>query len=234
MVLLCRYQGQDAVVVLGKKDWLEEGMPAVLAQGAPLTKVVDNAEYLEFTAPLLGDTKVSVTWPAKQFHIDKWIHAPVRFVRETAAMYAAVTRPFVDAIPAAKNDWVRNIFAGLKEADRVLFMDPHPSQGFVIVPDTKMDLSDPTSIYLQCILRDESLRSVRDLRATHLPLLARARETIVQVAREKLACKVRPRLRRELAFMSLQLRRSRSCAFICTTTPRSGGCTSTYRTWSSR
>ena len=186
-VLQCRFREADAVVLVSPRQWTEETVQRLLGAGrdAELKLQINNAEYYDFhTDALASGLKVSVQWPARQWHIDKWLPAPVRLVRETPAMYAAATRPYVEAIPAAKNAWIENVFDGSKEADRVLFKD----DTMVLAPDLKMDLTDPSSLYLQCILRDSAIRSVRDLRAAHLPLLRAAREKIFQVARDKLKC----------------------------------------------
>ena len=186
-VLQCRYREADAVVLVSHRQWTDETVEGLVRAGGgvELKLQTHNAEYYDFHAEALSTgLKVAVQWPARQWHIDKWLPAPVRLVRETPAMYAAATRPYVEAIPAAKNAWIENIFAGTKEADRILFMD----ESIVLAPDLKMDLTDPSSLYLQCILRDSSIRSVRDLRAAHLPVLRAARGKIFQVAREKLKC----------------------------------------------
>jgi m7GpppX diphosphatase len=43
--------------------------------------------------------------------------------------------------------------------------------GYLILPDLKWDQSTLSALYVQTIVRDRSLRSLRDLRPSHLPLL---------------------------------------------------------------
>lgn len=85
---------------------------------------------------------------------------------------------------------VYNILNHEKEADRILYEDPDPETGFLILPDLKWDrktISTLVSIacavplqyadavsfwqYLSAIVFDKSIRSLRDLEKRHLPLL---------------------------------------------------------------
>jgi len=47
--------------------------------------------------------------------------------------------------------------------------------GFMMVPDTKWDLKDPLMLYTIAIAKDPSIRSLRDLRGRHVPMLQRLR-----------------------------------------------------------
>lgn len=67
--------------------------------------------------------------------------------------------------------WVYNILEKKKEADRIVFEDPDPNTGFVLLPDLKWDGSQVENLYLVAIVHDRSLRSIRDLRQQHLGLL---------------------------------------------------------------
>ena len=187
VVLLCTFREENAVVMISNKLWTDETAAKLFTEDASvdLRLEVNNAEYYDFSSCFANDKKVSVQWPAKQYHIDKWKQSQVWFVRETPELYATATLPYIDAIPESKNKWIQNIFDGSKEADRVLFKD----EEMVIVFDTKMDMADLSSVYMQCIFREAGIRSIRDLRAEHLPMLQRARTTILKVSREKLSCK---------------------------------------------
>lgn len=191
IVLLCSYKQRDAIVALHKKDWAEDSVASAVLQDTSLRLTSDeqNAEYYQFSATLSAPTKINVTWPARPDQIDKARQGEVLVVRETPEMFAAVTAKTIAALPAKQLDWVRNIFAGTKEKERVLFMDPHPTTGFVILPDFKMDVSDPTSLYLLCILQDEKLKTVRDLRIEHAEILQRVSDTLCRIASEKFGCK---------------------------------------------
>jgi m7GpppX diphosphatase len=102
-------------------------------------------------------------------------------VRETPARYAALVAPHIAALPAARTQWVADILSGAAEADKVLFAD----DALVLMPDMKWDLRTLSSLYLVALARDPALRSMRDLRAQHLPLLRAVRKHAARVASER-------------------------------------------------
>ena len=67
--------------------------------------------------------------------------------------------------------WVFNILDGKAEQDRVIFSDPDPETGFVLVPDFKWDQKELQNLYLLAIVRKRGILSLRELGAEHLPLL---------------------------------------------------------------
>jgi m7GpppX diphosphatase len=96
-------------------------------------------------------------------------------VRETPATYASVVAPYISSFPAERTAWVGAILDGTKEAERVIFSS-QGEDGFVLLPDLKWDGTTRAALYLTALVRDASLRSLRDLRRAHLPLLTRIRE----------------------------------------------------------
>ncbi|XP_037077165.1 LOW QUALITY PROTEIN: m7GpppX diphosphatase-like [Pollicipes pollicipes] len=67
--------------------------------------------------------------------------------------------------------WVYNILEHRSEAERIVCEDIAPETGFVLLPDLKWDGRTLETLYLVAIVRRRDLRSLRDLRAEHLPLL---------------------------------------------------------------
>lgn len=67
--------------------------------------------------------------------------------------------------------WVYNILDGKVEQDRVVFQDPDPETGFVLLPDFKWDQKDLQNLYLLAICRKRNILSLRELGTDHLPLL---------------------------------------------------------------
>lgn len=66
---------------------------------------------------------------------------------------------------------VYNILDHITESERIVYEDTDPSTGFLIIPDLKWDQKTISALYVQTIVRDRSIRSLRDLRPSHLPLL---------------------------------------------------------------
>ncbi|EHB01879.1 Scavenger mRNA-decapping enzyme DcpS [Heterocephalus glaber] len=67
--------------------------------------------------------------------------------------------------------WVYNILDKKAEADRIVYENPDPSDGFVLIPDLKWNQQQLDDLYLIAICHRRGIRSLRDLTAEHLPLL---------------------------------------------------------------
>ena len=92
-----------------------------------------------------------------------------------------------------------NILDGKKEAERVLYNDTDPENGFTIIPDLKWDqtsmsalVSPPVRLekglnreYLSVLVRTRAIRSLRDLTKHHLPLLNAIRAETRRVVQDK-------------------------------------------------
>lgn len=126
-----------------------------------------------------SDIMISTIDPCTEQHIRKAIQAPVRMLCESPNAYNIVTMPYFNAIPPARTAWIHQILSGEKEADVAIYHDKHPTDGFVVVPDMKWDQKTSKGLYIQTIVMDGSIRSLRDLRAHHIPLLTRIRTTLL-------------------------------------------------------
>ena len=129
-----------------------------------------------------ANTKMTLICPASDELIAKYSAPQRRMLIESPHMYKAVTKPWIDSIPASKTTWVHNILEGHSEADSVLYSDHDPRHGFVILPDMKWDRRTLSSLYLVAIVRDASLTNLRDLRKEHIPLLRNIQRAGAQVA----------------------------------------------------
>ena len=82
-------------------------------------------------------TKMTLICPATDDLIAKYSAPHRRMMIETPHMYQAVTRPWIESLPASKTTWVQNILQGISETESVLYSDPDPKTGFVSLPDLK-------------------------------------------------------------------------------------------------
>lgn len=57
------------------------------------------------------------------------------------------------------------------ETERIILEDEDPEVGFILLPDMKWTGNEVENLYLQAIVHRRDLRSVRDLRGQHIPLL---------------------------------------------------------------
>ncbi|KAJ7334071.1 scavenger mRNA decapping enzyme [Mycena albidolilacea] len=132
-----------------------------------------------------GDVKVNIICPATDVHIRKYSKQSSILVRETPDIYKRIVEPYISAFPPERTRWVTEILEGRKEQSKILFS----SSDFIVLPDMKWDLHTIGSLYLIAIVRDEKLRSLRDLRADkalgHVTLLKSIRREASIIAEEK-------------------------------------------------
>ncbi|KAI0251928.1 scavenger mRNA decapping enzyme [Lactifluus subvellereus] len=133
------------------------------------------------------DVKINVICPATDVHIRKYSKQQVHIVRETPAMYERIVRPYIDAFPASRTQWIDAIVSGQSEAEKVLFRSPPEADpfGFLILPDMKWDLANLTSLYLVALMLLPDIKSLRDLNCSHLPLLRSIRREAARVVKDR-------------------------------------------------
>jgi len=119
------------------------------------------------------DVKINVIYPATDVHIRKYSKQQVHIVRETPALYERIVKPYIDAFPASRTQWIEEIISGRAEAEKILFRSPPSADpfGFLILPDMKWDLVSLSSLYLVALTLLPNIKSLRDLNRSHLPLL---------------------------------------------------------------
>ncbi|TEB20126.1 HIT-like protein [Coprinellus micaceus] len=127
------------------------------------------------------DVKINVICPATETHIRKYTKQSQVVVRETPELYREVVSAYIAAFPPSRTQWVENILNGLSEQSKILYSD----KAFLILPDMKWDLKTISSLYLVAIVQDRSIRSLRDLQKSHLPLLNAIRTRAIGVASDK-------------------------------------------------
>ncbi|KAL1941511.1 hypothetical protein VTO73DRAFT_6950 [Trametes versicolor] len=131
------------------------------------------------------DVKINIVHPATEVHIRKYSQQEFSIVHETPALYERIVKPYISAFPPSRTQWVENILTGASEADKILFRDPSPSAGYVLLPDMKWDLTTLSSLYLVAIAFNRGIRSLRDLNKSHLPMLTSIRREAARVAKER-------------------------------------------------
>ncbi|EAU86307.2 mRNA decapping enzyme [Coprinopsis cinerea okayama7 len=126
------------------------------------------------------DVKINVICPATETHIRKYTRQEQVMVRETPELYESVVKPYVAEFPPSRTQWVENILNGQSEKDKVLYSDGE----FMILPDMKWDLKTVSSLYLMALVKDRSIRSMRDLQSKHVPLLKAIRDQAERIVQE--------------------------------------------------
>ena len=172
-------EGQ-AIVMLAKRHFDVATLgERVCTEATRLESVFDNDVYHKFVADLDPDlTRINaqIIYPATERHVAKYRKQRFHVLAETPELYRAVVEPYIASIPPSRIEWVYNMLAKEKEADRMLTEDPDAQVGFVLHPDLKWDQVNMDGLYCLAIVHRRDLRSLRDLRSEHVPLLENVRD----------------------------------------------------------
>ncbi|XP_014700906.1 m7GpppX diphosphatase isoform X2 [Equus asinus] len=131
--------GEDAVVILEKTPFQVEQVAQLLNGSPELQLQFSNdiySTYHLFPPRQLSDVKTTVVYPATEKHLQKYLRQDLRLVRETGGDYKNITLPHLES-QSLSIQWVYNILDKKAEADRIVFENPDPSDGFVLIPDLK-------------------------------------------------------------------------------------------------
>lgn len=118
---------------------------------------------------------MDVIHPATQKDIDKYVDCNYYFVKETPELYFSVTLPFIEqqASQPGHLAWLYNCLDKKAETDRIVYEEALGSEnGFLISKDMKLkNEGQKIDLYLNALVSRRDIRSIRDLRTEHLPLL---------------------------------------------------------------
>ncbi|KAM9659358.1 CMP-N-acetylneuraminate-beta-galactosamide-alpha-2,3-sialyltransferase 4 isoform 2-T2 [Trichechus inunguis] len=165
--------GEDAVVILEKTPFQVEQVAQLLAGSPELQLQFSNdiySTYHLFPPRHLSDVKTTVVYPATEKHLQKYLRQDLQLIRETGEDYKNITLPYL-AAQSLSIQWVYNILEKKAEADRIVFENPDPSDGFVLIPDLKWNQQQLDDLYLIAICHRRGIKSLRDLTPEHLPML---------------------------------------------------------------
>ncbi|XP_040904099.1 m7GpppX diphosphatase [Toxotes jaculatrix] len=180
-----KFADQDAVVILEKTPIREDTL-AELFSGSKLKLDMRNDIYSTYrlqAPPHLNEIKATVVCPATEKHVKKYQCQDSFLVEETEKDYESITLPYIQK-QSFSVQWVYNILEKKAEAGRIVYEDPDPEVGFVLLPDFKWDQKQVDDLYLIAITHQKNIKSLRDLTSEHLPLLQnifqKGKEAILQ------------------------------------------------------
>ncbi|XP_076595370.1 m7GpppX diphosphatase [Chaetodon auriga] len=163
---------QEAVVILEKTPIREDTLTELFS-GSRLKLEMKNDIYSTYrlqAPPHLNEIKTTVVCPATEKHVKRHQRQESFLVEETEGDYRSITLPYIQE-QSFSVQWVYNILEKKAEADRIVYEDPDPEVGFVLLPDLKWDQKQVDDLYLIAITHQRDIRSLRDLTSGHLPLL---------------------------------------------------------------
>ena len=181
----------DAVVILEKKKFPQGAGEKILNSEVKLDAVQLNDVFSTYSTLLPSDycrAKVTVICPATQKHIDKYRRCKKVAVLETCEDYLQITRPMLEENLEKKVfdlRWIHNILEGKSEAEKVLARAEGVIAGFVVVMDYKWQGEDPETMHCLGMPLRRDLRSLRDLRGEHVPMLEEMRRSALKAVEDR-------------------------------------------------
>ncbi|OQE13607.1 hypothetical protein PENFLA_c045G02228 [Penicillium flavigenum] len=129
------------------------------------------------------DLKLNLIWPCTAQHIKKYSDQQLRMVTETAEIYRAHVRPYMQAKrEEGRLNWVFNILEGRTEQEDVIMRDEGhgPEDGFLMLPDLNWDRKSMGSLHLLALVQRRDIWSLRDLKKSFVPWLKYLRDRVLE------------------------------------------------------
>lgn len=163
---------QEAVLILEKTPFQQEALSELFSESDLKLHMKNDiySTYRVFAPRNLNEIKATVVCPASQKHLQKYQRQERFLVEETPEDYSSITELHLQE-QSFSLQWVYNILEKKAEVDRIVFEDPDPQTGFILLPDFKWNQKQVDDLYLIAICHQRNIKSLRDLRAQHLPLL---------------------------------------------------------------
>ncbi|XP_033227226.1 m7GpppX diphosphatase [Belonocnema kinseyi] len=184
------FAGHDssAIVILEKKSFPVEEIflnRGFFNEGTIIRKNYRNGIYGNyecFPTREYNGINATVIHPASQSHLDKYSVKELHLVEETYETYKNITLPHIESQQFSL-EWVDNILAHRAEADRIIYEDKNKETGFLMLPDLKWD-GNPESLTVLA-LAIKRIKSIRELNASHLPLLKNIQKAGIETILKK-------------------------------------------------
>ena len=176
-----------AVLIMEKLPWTSEDVTGALCEATAARQEFSNDIYGQYSLSLQAENnrvKCNVIHPATQKHLEKYLSSPSHLVLETPELYRSITLPHINAEQFSLQ-WVYNVLEHKKEVERIIYEDPDPETGFILAPDFKWNGESCSDLYCLAIVHQRGLKSLRDLRGRHLPLLVNIKEKCVGAVSER-------------------------------------------------
>jgi m7GpppX diphosphatase len=100
-----------------------------------------------------------------------------KIVRETYEDYLK----YIHKRDPKKDQWIYNIIDGISEQDSILYRDEH----CIIIPTYMWDGKNIDKMHLLCMPTDNTLRSIRSLNSSHIPLLEHMKRETIRIIKNK-------------------------------------------------
>ncbi|KHN87115.1 m7GpppX diphosphatase [Toxocara canis] len=187
-VLLQSKSGERAILLADKNSFpVDKDSWREILTGSALKIIMKNDVYSSYTLYMpqnFSGVKSTLIYPCNDKHIAKYREQKRFVINETAEDYRTITLPYIEQNQMCLG-WVYNILEHKAEADRIIYEDPDPHNGFIMAPDLKWSGEQIECLYVQALVRRKGIKSIRDLTANDLPLLEGIRDKGLNAIREK-------------------------------------------------
>ncbi|PIK48017.1 putative m7GpppX diphosphatase isoform X1 [Apostichopus japonicus] len=134
---------KKAVVLLEKKPFLSDDLTlkSLMSKETKLKLGLKNdiyGAYESFPPVEVNGVKTTVIYPATDKHINKYKSQVLHLVTESYKDYQNITLPYLNEQDFSIQ-WVYNILEKKAESEHIIYEDPDPEVGFVLLPDMKWD-----------------------------------------------------------------------------------------------
>ena len=130
-----------------------------------------NNEFHKLDAIVSYKLEFEVVYPASKYLYQKALSSVSYSIPETPHLYNTVTKPYIDSLPSSQIQWLYNILEKRSESDSIIYEDSNPETGFLLISDYKFKKYSASTFYFQVLPFRKDIRTIRDLRSEHLPLL---------------------------------------------------------------
>ena len=135
-------------------------------------KTMENDIYEKYEATAIVDGELIISKDASQMK-----QRVKKLVREDYEMYMQT----LEKRDPKKDIWIYNIIDGISEQESILYRDDK----CIVFANYFWDGKDVNKMQLLCMPTDISLRTIRSLDVSHLPLLEHMKKVTLDIIREK-------------------------------------------------
>lgn len=183
-------ENKNAVIIFEKPHFGIDEIKSFLEINSQFEIDIQNDIYNKFKIyPLypFNNIQIQLIYPATEQHIQKYSMQEMLFVSETIDDYNNLTLKFINQTQLNLN-WVYNILEHKTESERIIFEDPDPINGFILLPDMKWD-GKIDNLYALAIVNQKNILSLRSLNGEHVSLLENIRNKCYAALEEKFGIK---------------------------------------------
>uniref|UniRef100_A0AC35TQ00 M7GpppX diphosphatase n=1 Tax=Rhabditophanes sp. KR3021 TaxID=114890 RepID=A0AC35TQ00_9BILA len=190
-VLLQHKGNKEKAILIANKLPFDEVKCSEWLGSSQMKEITTNdiyGNYYSLMDQKFNDNKCMLIYPCTGKHIAKYSAQARHLIEETIKDYQEITLPYLGK---SSNSivWIQNCLDGKSEADRVIYDDKDPMNGFMLMMDCKWDGKDMTSMYCQVIIRQAGIKSLRDLNGGNLGMLKTIKSKVVEVMDKKYGIK---------------------------------------------